>query len=91
MKKHDYEKLKTELYGFAYDTPRISTEELISWAKECHNNVSIHAFDSRYKKFVTYSKNCSNVYLVYIVKDHHCYPITNEKLKILASKTNQGG
>ena len=29
--------------------------------------------------------------MVYIVKDHHCYPITDEKLKLVASKTNQGG
>ena len=91
FKTYDYEKLKAELYSFAYDSPMISTEELINWAKECHDNVSIHAFDSRYKKFVTHSKHCSNILLVYIVKDHHCYPITNEKLKILASKANQGG
>ena len=29
--------------------------------------------------------------LVYIVKDHHCFPITDEKLKMVASKANQGG
>ena len=32
-----------------------------------------------------------NVTLVYIVKDHHCFPITDEKLKLVASKANQGG
>ena len=71
----------------------ISTEELINWVKECHDNVSIHAFDSWYKKFVTYiaANTRTNIALVYIVKDHHCHPITNEKLKILASKANQGG
>ncbi|XP_068689801.1 uncharacterized protein [Montipora foliosa] len=26
-----------------------------------------------------------------MVKDHHCYPITDEKLKITAAKANQGG
>ena len=26
-----------------------------------------------------------------MVKDHHCYPITDEKLKFVASKANQGG
>ena len=33
----------------------------------------------------------TNVVLVYIAKDHHCYPITDEKLKLVASKANQGG
>ena len=28
---------------------------------------------------------------MYIVKDHHCFPITEEALKRLASKANQGG
>jgi len=69
----------------------ISTEELINWAKACHDNVSIHAFDSRYRKFIKHSKNCSSITLVYIVKDNHCFPITNEKLKLIASKANQGG
>lgn len=32
-----------------------------------------------------------DVFLVYIVKDHHLYPITNEKLKSLAAKYGQGG
>ena len=29
--------------------------------------------------------------LVYFVKDHHCYPLTDERLKIIATKANQGG
>ena len=29
--------------------------------------------------------------LVYICKDHHLHPITDEKLKLVASKANQGG
>ena len=71
----------------------INTEELINWAKERHDNVSIHAFDCRYKKFISHiaMNTRTNVTLVYIVKDHHCYPITNEKLKIVASLANQGG
>jgi len=69
----------------------ISTEELINWANECHENLSIHAFDSRYRKFITHSKNCSNISLVYIVKDHHCFPVLDETLKLTASKANQGG
>ena len=69
----------------------ISTGELIDWAKECHENVSIHAFDARYKKFIKHTNHCSNILLVYIVKDNHCYPITDEKLKIVAAKANAGG
>ena len=29
--------------------------------------------------------------LVYFVKDPHCYPLTDERLKIIATKANQGG
>ena len=28
---------------------------------------------------------------MYIVKDHHCFPITDETLKKVATKANQGG
>lgn len=28
---------------------------------------------------------------MYIVKDQHCFPITDEKLKLVAAKANQGG
>ena len=69
----------------------MSTEELRNWARDCHSNVSIHAFDSTYRKFLSYTNKCSDVVLVYYVKDHHCFPITDEKLKLLASKANQGG
>ena len=93
FKSYDYEKLKTELYSFACKPPMICTEELIDWAKNCHTNVSIHAFDSMYRKFVTYtnSNTRTDVTLVYVVKDHHCHPITDEKLKLIAAKANQGG
>ena len=32
-----------------------------------------------------------NVCLLYIVKDNHCHPITDEKLKLVASKAKRGG
>lgn len=32
-----------------------------------------------------------DVVLVFFIKDNHCYPITHERLKMLASKTNQEG
>ena len=91
FKTYTYEKLKSEIYNYVPEGDMISTEELTNWATACHDNVSIHAFDCRYRKFIAHSNNCSNISLVYIVKDHHCYPITNEKLKIVASKANQGG
>ena len=91
FKRYTYNKLKDEIYSFFPEGDMINTEELIDWARKCHDNVSIHAFDCRYRKFITHSKHCSNISLVYIVKEYHCYPITNEKLKIVASKANQGG
>ena len=91
FKTYTCEKLKDEIYKFVPDDELINTRELIDWAKKCHNNVSIHAFDARYRKFITHTNNCSNISLVYIVKDHHCFPITDEKFKLIASKANQGG
>lgn len=93
FKTYTYEKLKNEIYDFVPEDRegKITTEELINWANKCHNNVSIHAYDSRYKKFITHIKQHPDVSLVYIVKDHHCFPITDEKLKMVASKANQGG
>lgn len=32
-----------------------------------------------------------DISLVYFVKDHHCFPITDERLKTIATKANQGG
>ena len=40
---------------------------------------------------MTHSNNCSDISLVYIVKDNHCFPITDERLKHAASKANAGG
>ena len=69
----------------------ISTEELINWAKNYHSKISIHVYNSTYRKFVKHIPPHSDIVLVYIVKDHHCFPITDEKLKIVASKVNQRG
>ncbi|XP_068684491.1 uncharacterized protein [Montipora foliosa] len=92
FKTYDYKKLKNEIFKYCADPPRMTTKELIDWAKSCHSNVSIHAYDSTYRKFKSHTNkhNC-DVSLVYIVKDHHCYPITDEKLKLTAAKANQGG
>ena len=93
FKTYDYNKLKNEMYGFVPEGDMINTEELINWAKACHNSVSIHAFDSRYKKFIKHigTRAQRDVVLVYIVKDNHCFPITDDRLKLIASKANQGG
>ena len=92
FKTYDYKKLKEEIFKYCADPPRMTTKELIKWAKKCHANVSIHAYDSTYRKFKSHTNkhNC-DVSLVYMVKDHHCYPITDEKLKLTAAKANQGG
>ena len=92
FKPYDYNKIKNEIYGLVPEGDMINNEELINWVRACHNNVSIHAFDSRYKTFINHiATTCRDVSLVYIVKDNHCFPITNEKLKLIASKGNQGG
>ena len=92
FKTYSYEKLKNEIYMYVPEGDMISTEELTNWAKT-HDNISIHAFDCRHRKFITHIavNTRTNIALVYVVKDRHMYPITNEKLKIVASKANQGG
>ena len=71
---YDYEKLKNEIYGFVVEMPMVNTQELVNWAKSCHPNISIHAFDATYRKFLKHTTNHSNVTLVYAVKDHHFIP-----------------
>jgi len=51
FKTYDYNQVKDEIYEFILEGDMINTHELINWARACHNNVSIHAFGSRYKKF----------------------------------------
>ena len=92
FKTYDYNKLKNDIYDFVCESDTmISTEELINWAKTAHNNVSIHDFDARYRKFITHTNNGSNFSLVYIVKDHHLFPMTDEKLELTTAKANKGG
>ena len=69
----------------------ISTKELKNWVKDRHPQVSIHAYDARYMKFHKYVSPHPYVVLVYKVKDHHLFSITDEELKIAASKANQSG
>ena len=91
FKRYDYKRLQTEINEFVVDGPMISTYELIDWAKNRHpNTVSIHGFDSRYHKFISHISNESRVSLVFIVKDNHCTPITDNKLKEVAIFANRG-
>lgn len=76
---------------YAADFLLISTQELIEWANVCNTNVSIHAYDATYRKFMRHTVHSRDTSLVYFVKDHHCYPITDERLKIITTKANQGG
>ena len=93
FKRYTYQKLKDELCEFATSFLFMSTQEVIYWARAFHPNVSIHAYDSTYKKFMkhlaTTPRHDSS--LVFFIKDNHCYPITDEGLKKLATKANQGG
>lgn len=75
----------------AADFPLISTQELIEWAKKCHTNVSIREYYATYRTFMKHINPQCDISLVYLVKDHHCHPITDERLKIIATKANKGG
>lgn len=62
FKKYAFDTLKNEMQGFVIgDDKRVSTEEFVNWAKTCHTNVSIHAYDARYKKFFRHTNNCSDI------------------------------
>ena len=92
LKRYTYQKLKDELSEFATSFPFMSTQEVVDWARAFHPNVSILAYDSTYKKFIKHlATTPKHISLVFFIKDNHCYPITAERLKILATKANQGG
>ena len=96
FQKYTYQKLTDELEVYAPSFPMMSTQELVTWAKECHPNVSIHAYDSTWRKFIVFMKHIaslgrSDVTLVFYIKDHHLYPIQDDHLKQIATKANQGG
>ena len=94
FQKYTYQKLSDELEVYASASfPRMSTQELVDWAKACHPNVSIHAYDSTWHKFLKHiaSTNHKNICLVFYIKDHHLYPIQDNRLKHIATQANQGG
>ena len=94
FQKYTYQKLydEMEVYGSA-SFPMMSTQELIDWAKACHPNVSIHTYDSTWRKFMKHiaSTNHKDICLVFYIKDHHLYPIQDNHLKHIATQANQGG
>ena len=93
FQKYTYQKLSDELEVYASASfPRMSTQELVDWAKACHPNVSIHAYDSTWRKFMKHiASTTKDVSLVFYIKDHHLYPIQDDRLKKIATKANQGG
>ena len=94
FQKYTYQKLSDELEVYASASfPRTSTRELVDWAKACHPNVSIHAYDSTWRKFMKHiaSTNHKDISLVFYIKDHHLYPIQDNRLKHIATQANQGG
>ena len=79
--------MSVELQEYAANFPMMSTQELVDWAKKCHPNVSIHAYDSTWRKFMKHitSTNHRSVCLVFYIKDHHLYPILDDHLKQIAT------
>ena len=72
--------------------PMMSTQELIDWAKTCHPNVSIHAYDSTWCKFMKHiASRQPSICLVFYVKDHHLYPIQDDHLNHIATQAKSGG
>lgn len=67
FKNYTFDKLKNEINRFVEGNDRrVSTQELVNWAKNCHLNVSIHAYDMRYKKFIRHTNDHPDVVLVFI-------------------------
>ena len=92
FQKYTYKKLSDELEDYAASFPMMSTQELIDWAKACHPNVSIRAYDSTWRKFMKHiASRHPSICLVFYIKDHHLYPIQADRLKHIATQANQGG
>ena len=93
FQKYTYQKLYDELEVYASASfPMMTTQELIDWAKACHPNISIHAYDSTWRKFMKHiASRQPSICLVFYIKDHHLYPIQDNHLKRIATQANQGG
>ena len=91
FQKYTYQKLSDELGEYAASFPMMSTQELIDWSKACHPNVSIHAYDSTWRKFMKHNPlHQHTIALVFYIMDHHLYSVQDYHLKQIATKANQG-
>ena len=83
IQKYTYQKLSDELQEYAAHFPMMSTQELVEWAKTCHPDASIHAYDSTGRKFMKHIQQHghSETTLVFYIKDHHLYPISTTSLQ----------
>ena len=83
FKTYTYEKLSDELskYDTTEEFPFLSSQEIVNWIRECHGNISLHAYTCTYQKFMSHISHTPDVILSFFVKDHHLYPITNPELK----------
>ena len=72
FQKYTYQKLNDELEEYAANFPMMTTQELVEWARHFHPSVSIHAYDSTWRKFMKHiASNNQSVCLVFYIKDHH--------------------
>ena len=90
FKKYTRKILFDELEEYAANYPIMNTDEIIDLAKHRHHNVLVHAYDACYMKFTKYIAVRRDISLVYFVKDYHIHPITDERLKNIATKANGG-
>lgn len=78
IKTYDYDKLYEELVDYAEMPLYVdTTEEVISWIKNCHSNISLHAYTCTYRQFTDYISHAPDIVLCFMVKDHHLHPITD--------------
>ena len=91
FKTYTYEKLSEELVEYADMLPFMDTSQIIDWIKNCHSNISLHAYTCTYKKFISHISNTPDIVLTFFVKDHHLHPITDPDLKNVAMCKNQQG
>lgn len=83
--------MSEELVDYCNMYPFTSTQEIIDWVKDCHPNISVHAYSSTYNKFMKHISHSPDVVLTFFVKDHHLHPITDPELKRVASSCDQKG
>ena len=93
FKTYTYEKLSDELskYDTTEEFPYLSTQEIVNWIRECHSNISVHAYTATYKKFMKHISDRPDIILTFVVKDHHLHSITDPELKKIASSSNKKG